>query len=89
MIAKTKETKCLVPGCQNPVGMTRGVCQSCYTNARRLIFEGKASWEDLERMGLVAPRKTTRGSRCSMMLAFEAAMDRKQPQQRKKAATAK
>ncbi len=42
---------CLVPGCEKP-RRWKGICQSCYGQAKRLIDSGKTTWEELQEMGL-------------------------------------
>ena len=48
---KWKERKwCLIPACKK-WARVRGLCPECYKVARRLIGEGKASWEELVKAG--------------------------------------
>lgn len=46
--------RCCVPDC-NKEARWRGVCQSCYGQAKRLIDDGKTTWTELEEMGLAVP----------------------------------
>lgn len=52
-------THCLNPECHKDFAAlkqkpARGLCQSCYAVAHRMILMGNASWEELERLGLAA-----------------------------------
>lgn len=40
-------TACLAPGCNRPP-KTRGLCQSCYQCASKLVKDGATTWEQLE-----------------------------------------
>jgi hypothetical protein len=52
---KTKKDKCLNPECKRPQ-YCRGLCFACYQYCRRIIAQGRASWEKLEAAGKVRPR---------------------------------
>lgn len=54
MIAKSSKL-CRAPGCEEEA-QSRGLCRCCYNAARNLILAGKATWEQLEKMRLSAPR---------------------------------
>ena len=51
---KPRQAKCMVENCKRPA-KTRGVCGVCYANARVLILNGDACWQELETLGLVRP----------------------------------
>lgn len=38
--------KCLVPDCSG-LGYSRGLCHSCYYVAKRLVKNGRTTWEQL------------------------------------------
>ena len=48
---------CLNPECKIEARV-RGLCDSCYNAAGRLVREEKTSWEKLEKAGKVRPHKT-------------------------------
>ena len=64
------KTKCAIKAC-NEEAATRGLCKSCYQNARRRVEAGEFTWEELERKRIVRP--TTRGRRSAMLDAALAA----------------
>lgn len=43
---------CMTPNCGKK-RKWKGICPSCYGQAKRLIDEEKTTWEELEQMGLV------------------------------------
>ena len=49
---------CLTPGCGRDAKI-RGLCPRCGVAARKAIKDGKATWADLERLGLATPPKKT------------------------------
>ena len=53
MQRQTEEQTCLMPSCKRKDIKARGICVSCYQATSRLVRNGKANWEDLERRGLV------------------------------------
>lgn len=58
---ETKPAKgfCVTKNCTRP-SVSRGLCQTCQMAAKRLIREGKTTWEQLEEMGLINPKKQGR-----------------------------
>ena len=36
----------------------RGMCKKCYSQAMRLVFNGRTTWEELESLGLAAKLQT-------------------------------
>lgn len=69
MIARNKESACMVPGCTRPVGSSRAVCVSCYAIAKRLVEKQESTWEELEALGLVLPAKSRMASPLRTALA--------------------
>lgn len=63
---------CMVPGCDRPAKL-RGVCQSCYQNAAKLIQRGGTTWEELQKFGLVRPRHSGSGLRAALYRALDEA----------------
>lgn len=51
---------CLTPECGKP-GRTRGLCSRCYTVARRLVKDGRTTWDALEAKGRVSKPARSRG----------------------------
>lgn len=49
---KPDKIPCMTPNCGKE-RKWKGVCASCYGQAKRLIDEEKTTWEELEQMGLV------------------------------------
>lgn len=49
--------KCLVPECKN-IAVTRGLCNSCYSYARKLVSRKQATWEQLEKNGKILPKNS-------------------------------
>lgn len=45
---------CITPGCDRPYH-SRGLCDTCRTQARRAIKRGETTWEELEELGLALP----------------------------------
>ena len=43
--------KCLTPECLKQEKW-RGICQSCYGQAKKLMEEFKLEWEDFEKLGM-------------------------------------
>jgi hypothetical protein len=52
---KTTHPACLVPNCKRPV-IRRGLCDSDYNAAARLVRDGVISWIELEKAGKALPR---------------------------------
>lgn len=48
--------QCLRPGCTK-YSDARGLCKGCYVYARNEVISGRRTWEELERLGKVLPRK--------------------------------
>ena len=48
------EELCITPDCGKKREW-KGLCRSCYGQARHLIDKGKTTWEDLAEMGLIIP----------------------------------
>lgn len=51
---KTAKEICLMPECKSPQKY-RGLCESCYQSASRLIRLGRTTWETLEEKGWAYP----------------------------------
>jgi len=51
-----KYQKCLNPTCEN-LEETRGLCNSCYAQARYFVKHGKTTWEKLEAEGKTKPKR--------------------------------
>jgi hypothetical protein len=49
-------TRCLT--CRSGLGTRRGNCKRCYDKHARAVRQGKATWAELERLGLAAPAVT-------------------------------
>jgi hypothetical protein len=71
---KAKKPTCLVKGCGRE-SQIRGLCGRCCTAARKLIKEGKATWEQLESLGIAAPPKHKVGGKGVFSGAFAEALD--------------
>lgn len=65
-----KQVQCVIEGCDSVGVVSRGLCHSCYQQARDAIIAGRATWADLERLGLAKPRRNK--PRCG---AFGKALD--------------
>ena len=50
--AVSKGKKCMSPECEAPARW-KGLCPTCYAQARRLIEDEKTTWEELYDMRLV------------------------------------
>lgn len=76
--ARLKAGQCLSSLCSNK-HKTRGLCKKCYAVAAYVVKTKKASWADLENLGLVAPKRTTKVRQTTQpfMLAFNQALKRK------------
>lgn len=48
-------TECIIMKCQKKRS-SRGLCFSCMATARSYVMNGKATWEFLERNGMVLPK---------------------------------
>jgi hypothetical protein len=58
---KTKPSRCLVTGCKKGV-KSRGLCACHYQSAENSVKAGKASWEELVRLGVaLEARKLSNG----------------------------
>ena len=54
-MSRAKSTEaCLTPECNSAAG-TRGLCSSCYQQARTLVREKKATWDELVQLGACLP----------------------------------
>lgn len=50
--------KCLIDGCQLNAGPgMRGLCPQCLGRAKQAVAAGRATWDDLARMGLCEPEE--------------------------------
>lgn len=49
-----KKKVCLVQGCGGPL-RSRGLCNSCYTAAKRLVALERTTWEQLVEQGCALP----------------------------------
>lgn len=49
-VPKVEKGRCLVPQCTN-LARSRGLCPSCSASARKLIKQGKTTWEELVKKG--------------------------------------
>lgn len=49
-----KREKCGAKGCKR-LRQTRGLCNICCASARSLVFNGKTTWNELEKSGLCKP----------------------------------
>jgi hypothetical protein len=83
MIANASETPaykltCITPGCEAKQ-YSRGVCQTCYQVAHRLMHEGKATDEQLVALGMLLPRKYRTGAG-KFLLEFEKRQGEQQPE---------
>lgn len=54
---RNAKPKCLVPECNNKVGMRRGNCEPCYQALQRQVNAGEITDDELVAQGLRAPRK--------------------------------
>ena len=55
------KTTCLNPACDGEV-YARGLCSGCYNTARRLVLQGRTTWEKLKAEGksLKGPKSTSK-----------------------------
>lgn len=60
---------CLRPSCGR-VQVTRGLCQTCYKAAKRLVEECKTTWEQIEVDGKCKPKKSWRRTPSQARLWF-------------------
>lgn len=67
---------CMIEGCGNRAAI-RGLCRSCHNRATALVKDGETTWEELEKMGLIAPSQRKRTS------AFSAMFEKTKHQQQK------
>jgi hypothetical protein len=56
------QLKCFVEVCDGTNIAARGLCTKCYPTGRYLIRTGKATWTELEMMGLAKPKKSFNAS---------------------------
>ncbi len=70
------EAKCLTPNCGKKP-RTRGICNTCYITANRIVQLGKTTWEELEANGLCL-KKAHRKARAAFLIAFQSAIKPKQ-----------
>lgn len=56
MIRLAKHAKCMTSGCKQQA-VTRGLCGSCYGNARMLVSRGRTTWEELAELEMIRPSK--------------------------------
>lgn len=47
---------CMIEGCDRQA-TSRGLCSTCYKNAKDLVDTNKVSWKTLENMGMILPGK--------------------------------
>jgi len=66
----SKIPKCLYPGCES-AQKVRGLCQTHYQYALRLVKRGKTTWEALEAEGKALPAKRVHSSVSSWFLTDE------------------
>jgi len=66
---RTPKPKCITSGCDEEQRL-RGVCKGCYMTSRYLVRKGKASDEDLVKMGLLHPQKQKGKTPSPFTLAF-------------------
>lgn len=59
----------MTPNCGNYL-YARGLCPTCYEQARRLVKKGLKTWNDLEALGLCKPKIV--GNRKPLMPFMEA-----------------
>lgn len=51
---------CLTKNCRGfAAADCRGLCMKCYSQAKKLVQDGKTSWDELESMGLATPKAGT------------------------------
>lgn len=62
MPAKPKKQKCYIKVCKSTDLVARGLCSKCYPTARYLVRTGKATWDQLESMGLAKPKRAVNAS---------------------------
>ena len=57
-ISDITNTTCITPDCNNKAapGYGRGLCQKCYSSAKRAVESGKVTWDRLEELGLALPK---------------------------------
>jgi len=56
-MSRAKSTEaCLTPECGSAAG-TRGLCSSCYQQARTLVREKKVTWDELVELGACLPAR--------------------------------
>lgn len=55
MVAKKRKAQCMVPKCTNPQ-RCRGMCESCYRWALRLVEAKKRTWAFFEKKGWARPK---------------------------------
>jgi len=74
----------MIQGCNRAIRM-RGLCNGCYTAARKYVTRGWACWQSLEQLGLILPARTRQPG--PFHIAYEAAIAAKKkdsPAQRRK-----
>lgn len=54
---RRKKPICMTPGCTQPA-TKRGVCDSCYVAARRMVASHIVGWDELESLELILPSQT-------------------------------
>ncbi|MCK9571436.1 hypothetical protein M0R72_20980 [Candidatus Pacearchaeota archaeon] len=50
--------RCVIEGCDRKA-VTRGLCESCYHTALRMVSAGETNWTALEQAGLCGPMMRT------------------------------
>ena len=71
--APSKEKpQCIVPDCTNKA-TCRGMCSKCYSAASALVKDSKATWGEMEKLGLALPPKRN----TSPNMLKEALLDRR------------
>lgn len=75
MATEKRLPKCLVKKCGNQ-SKKRGLCPRCYQAALREVKEGRRSWTELQKLGLVAPGKKKPGGPPSPFIQELAALSK-------------
>jgi len=65
-----KKEKCLIEGCPNEKIYARGLCPSHYQMIRKLVKDGKRSWEEFEKVGMSL--RSEKGKNAPQRKRFEA-----------------
>lgn len=51
----SKKPECLTPGCDETLLLARGLCESCYRAAARMVRLKRKTWAELEKRKLAKP----------------------------------